>query len=101
MRKRELIIERARAGMSSEAIARRLDTSVQSVRVVCSRERARGEQIPFERDRRAELRRLAVVTLSEGQVEQIAQETGLTPQQFILAAIDRMSRRRDRRAHEP
>lgn len=83
MRKCELIIGLAQAGLSASEIAERLDTTVNSVKVVCSRARSEGVDIPYERDRRAKLRAGAVVTLSERQVESIVSQTGLTPQQFV------------------
>lgn len=91
MRKCELIIGLAQAGLSASEIAERLDTTVNSVKVVCSRARSEGVDIPYERDRRAKLRTQAVVTLSERQVERIAMQTGLTPQQFVDSAVERFA----------
>lgn len=87
MRKGDMIIGLARSGLSAGEIAARLGTTVNSVKVVCSRARSVGIDIPYERERRGRLRDRAVVTLSERQVERIEQSTGLTPQQFIEAAL--------------
>lgn len=91
MRKCELIIGLAQAGLSASEIAERLNTTVNSVKVVCSRARSEGVDIPYERDRRATMRSRAVVTLSERQVERIVRQTGLTPQQFVDSVVENVA----------
>ncbi len=87
MRKGDLIVSLARAGLSSSEIAERVGTTVNSVNVVCSRARAAGVEVPYNRERRGKFRMDAVVTLSEQQVEQVMRRTGLVPQQFVELMI--------------
>lgn len=87
MRKRDMIVGLAKAGLSSTEIAERVGTTVNSVNVVCSRARASGVDIPYSRERRATFRNEGVITLTEQQVEKIVRRTGLVPQQFVELMI--------------
>jgi len=92
MRKADMIIALAKAGVPDNEIAEQVGSNPNSVKVVCSRARAAGEDIPYELERRRRLSGKSVVTLSDKEVERIERVTGLTPQQFVQAAVTELIR---------
>jgi hypothetical protein len=91
MRKVDMIIALAKAGMPAIEIAEQVDSNINSVKVVCSRARAAGEYIPYEWERRKWHSVKSVVTLSDRQVERIEKLTGQSAQAFVNAVINELA----------
>ena len=87
--KTEKIIAMARSGLADDEIAARLNTSVNTVRVICSRARKSGLDVPYEIERSARFE--VIVTLSTSQIDDIKKATELSPQEFVNLAIDQIA----------
>ena len=86
--KSEKIIAMARSGLADDEIAARLNTSVNTVRVICSRARKSGLDVPYEIERSA--RNDVIVILSASQIDQIKNMTDLSPQEFVNLSVDQI-----------
>ena len=86
--KSEKIIDLARSGLADDEIAARLNTSVNCVRVICSRARKSGLDVPYEIER--SVHNEVIVTLSASQIDKIKNMTDLSPQEFVNLSVDQI-----------